>query len=70
MGALAGVARFSGNAAAILLTGAPWLLVVSMVPSLVSQVAFSVFGVVLAGNWVSARAMVFRSREGSLEAPQ
>lgn len=67
VGALAGVARFSGNAAAILLTGAPWLLVVSMIPSLLSQVAFSVFGVVLAGNWVSERAMAFRSREVSLD---
>lgn len=70
VGALAGVARFSGNAAAILLTGAPWLLVVSMIPSLLSQVAFSVLGVVVAGNWVSARAMVFKSREVSREAPQ
>lgn len=70
VGALAGLARFSGNAAAILLTGAPWLLVVSMIPSLISQVAFSVLGVVLAGPWVSERAITFRSREVSLEAPQ
>jgi len=68
VGALAGLARFSGNAAAILLTGAPWLLVVSMIPSLLSQVAFSVLGVVVAGSWVSERAMGFTSSELSREA--
>lgn len=62
IGALAGLGRFSGNAMAILLTGAPFLLIVSMLPTLVSQITFSILGTTLAGDWILARAEAYRNR--------
>lgn len=62
IGGLAGLGRFSGNAMAILLTGAPFLLIVSMLPTLVSQIAFSILGTTLAGNWTLARAEAHKNR--------
>jgi hypothetical protein len=62
IGGLAGLGRFSGNAMAILLTGAPFLLILSMLPTLLSQMVFSILGTTLAGNWTLARAEAHRNK--------
>ena len=61
VGIVAGVCRFSGNALALLLTGTPLLLLLSMIPALLSQMLFASVGSVLSGAWIVELASRFQS---------